>query len=73
MGVAEQKVNKMTDRQYCANLDNAWCKNSKGERVYQNGNDANNPNGMKIYHYKGVRVPAYSFKDVPMRYKAGLY
>ena len=33
------------------------------------GNDPNNPNGMKLYSYKGQRIAAYCAKDVPMRYK----
>jgi len=33
------------------------------------GNDPNNPNGMKLYAYKGVRIAAYNSKDVPNKYR----
>lgn len=32
------------------------------------GNNPHNPNGMKLYSYKGQRIAAYCAKDVPMKY-----
>jgi len=33
------------------------------------GNNPYNPNGFKLYAYKGQRIPAYRAKDVPNRYR----
>lgn len=54
-------------------ISEAYCTDKYGKWSYQSGNDPLNPNGMKPYKYKGVTVWAYCYKDVPMRYKSGLY
>lgn len=52
--------------------DNPYCNDAKGNRVYQSGNDAMNPNGLKRYFIKDCEVWAYSHKDAVMKQKAGL-
>lgn len=52
--------------------DEPFCTNSKGERVYQSGNDALNPNGFKRYVIKGNEIWAYNYKDAVMKNKVGL-
>ena len=52
--------------------DEGWFTSEQGQRIYQSGNDAYNPNGFKSYNIKGDIIWAYSYKDALLRKRKGL-